>query len=121
MLKFQPSISKRIATHRRRRHKVLALVAALRARNGDGLITRSLEIMLFVTRLLERRATRRLVDAVPGNGEEAREKLQYTIAFLIADGNDVHPQDIEKVIYTLRQFRSDAHAQLNRDISSKYS
>ncbi|WP_149762937.1 hypothetical protein [Neomesorhizobium albiziae] len=120
MLKFKSSTPKRIATHRRRRCQTLALIAASQARNGGWLTTRSLEIRLFVARLLERRATRRLVNAVPGSSEEAREKLQYMIAFLIADGDDVQPGDIEKVTDTLRQFRFDIRAHLNRDILSKY-
>lgn len=119
MLKFKSSTSKRIATHRHRRHQTLTLIAALQARNGGWLTMRSIGIKLFVARLLERRAMRRLVNAVPGNSEEAKEKLQYIIAFLIADGNDVHPKDIGKVLSTLRQFRFDTKATLMRDVSSK--
>jgi hypothetical protein len=119
MLGFNSSISKRIAAHRRRRHQTLALGAALQARNGNSLITRSLGMKLFLARWLERRAMRRLVNAVPRNGSEAREKLQYIMAFLIADGNGVHSGDIERVICTLRQFKVDTRAQLNRNISSR--
>jgi hypothetical protein len=119
MLGFKPSISKIIAAHRRRRRHTLALIAALRACNGGWLTTHSLGIRLFVARLLQRRATRRLVNAVPESSEKAREKLQYTIAVLIADGDDVQPGDIEKVIETLRQFRLDIRAHLGRDIFSK--
>ena len=61
---------------------------------------------------------RRLVNAVPRNGKQAQEKLQYTMAFLIADGDDIHSADIERVICTLRQFQFDTRAQLNRNISS---
>lgn len=120
MPRFKPSISEKTATHRHRRRKTLALTAAaLQARNGNWLTTRSLSIRLSVARFLEQRATRRLVNAVPGSSEEAREKLQYTLAFLIADGDNVQPRDIEKVIDTLRQFRLDISAHLNRDVFSK--
>jgi hypothetical protein len=118
MLGFNSSISKKIAAHRRRRRQALALVAALETRAG-GLATRSLGMKLFMVRWLERRAMRRLVNAVPRNGNEARQKLQYTMAFLIADGDDIHRGDIERVICTLRQFQFDTSAQLNRNISSR--
>jgi hypothetical protein len=119
MLGFNFSISKKIAAHRRRRRQALALVAALEARNGDWLITRSLGMTLLLVRWLERRAMRRLVNAVPRNGKQAQEKLRYTMAFLIADGNGIHSADIERIICTLRQFQFDTSAQLNRNISSK--
>lgn len=119
MLRFKPSISKRTATHRHCRRNTLALTAALQAHDGGWLTTLSLSIRLSVARMLERRARHRLVNAVPANSEEAREKFQYIIAFLIADGDDIPPRDIEKVIDTLRQFRLDISAYFNRDIFSK--
>jgi hypothetical protein len=118
MLRFKPSISKITAAHRRRRRQTLAVIAALGACNDGWLTTYGLGIRLFVARLLKRRATRRLVNSVPASSENASEKLQYIIAVLIADGDEIRPGEIEKVIDTLRQFRLDIGVHLNRDIFS---
>ncbi|GLS30909.1 hypothetical protein GCM10007937_26180 [Mesorhizobium albiziae] len=97
----------------------MALAAPLQARSRNGLIARGLGFGLSAARWLQRRAALRLIDAVPANSEEATEKLNYIMAFLIADGTDVHPEDIDKVIHTLRRTRFDAKAHLDRNVSSQ--
>lgn len=119
MLNFEPNISRMITAHRRRRRRTMSLATLIQARNGRGLMARGLGFGHRAAQWLERRARRRLIDAIPANSTDAAEKLRYLMALLIAGGADLHAEDIKTVVATLRQFPLEMRALLERDMSSK--
>lgn len=95
-------MSSNIKRHRRLRNERVALE---RRHEQERLLLRY--PVLFFYRWLEKRAFSRLTSYTPANAGDARQKLVYLMAAIMADRSTVDADKFVTAIDTLRPFRGD--------------
>ncbi|RWI54695.1 MAG: hypothetical protein EOR16_23120 [Mesorhizobium sp.] len=71
-------------------------------------------LCLVVSRLLQRRARRRLIQRKAIDGCEAEQKILYLIAAIVARKMDLQPAEVAEVEASVREFKPDIAGFLRR-------
>ena len=105
----ESAISPMIESHRRARSQR----AMLEQREWRGWSLRYYSTLIFM-RWRERRALSRLIAVVPSTAEDARCKLVYLMATMIADRAPEKLEDVATVVETLRPYQDSLTSRLRK-------